>query len=164
MGPPSMGTTRKFTERQIKTLKPRDRPYKAADGDGLYVYTSLPREASSGGSSTATRARSEGCRSARGRISPWRLPERSPLTPAQSEKYATLTKPAEIAELMQALHASSGDPPTIHCLRILPLVFTRPGELRRTTRTACYWWPASRPAKTRRIKRCVAWGIDPTRS
>ena len=57
------------------------------------------------------------------------------LAPVQSEKYATLTKPAEIAELMQAIHAYSGDPATMYCLRILPLVFTRPGELRNAT------WP-----------------------
>ncbi len=52
------------------------------------------------------------------------------LAPVQSEKYATLTKPAEIAELMKAIYAYGGDPSTVYCLRILPLVFTRPGELR----------------------------------
>jgi len=52
------------------------------------------------------------------------------LAPVQSEKYATLTKPAEIAELMRAIYTYSGDPSTCYCLRILPLVFTRPGELR----------------------------------
>jgi integrase len=52
------------------------------------------------------------------------------LAPVQSEKYATLTRPAEIAELMRAIYAYSGDPSTYYCLRILPLVFTRPGELR----------------------------------
>ena len=52
------------------------------------------------------------------------------LAPVQSEKYATLTKPAEIAELMRAIHSYTGDPSTCYCLRILPLVFTRPGELR----------------------------------
>lgn len=52
------------------------------------------------------------------------------LAPVQSEKYATLTKPAEIAELMKAIHGYTGDPSTCYCLRILPLVFTRPGELR----------------------------------
>ncbi len=52
------------------------------------------------------------------------------LGPVQSEKYATLTKPAEIAELMRAIYTYSGDPSTVYCLRILPLVFTRPGELR----------------------------------
>ena len=52
------------------------------------------------------------------------------LVPVQSEKYATLTKPAEIAELMRAIYGYTGDPSTCYCLRILPLVFTRPGELR----------------------------------
>ena len=52
------------------------------------------------------------------------------LAPVQSEKYATLTKPAEIAELMKAIYTYTGDPSTCYCLRILPLVFTRPGELR----------------------------------
>ena len=52
------------------------------------------------------------------------------LAPVQSEKYAALTKPAEIGELMRAIHSYTGDPSTCYCLRILPLVFTRPGELR----------------------------------
>ena len=55
------------------------------------------------------------------------------VAPAQSEKYATLTKPAEIAELMRTIHGYAGDPSTCYCLRILPLVFTRPGELRNAT-------------------------------
>ena len=52
------------------------------------------------------------------------------VAPVQSEKHATLTKPAEIAELMKAIHGYGGDPSTCYCLRILPHVFTRPGELR----------------------------------
>jgi integrase len=52
------------------------------------------------------------------------------LGPVQSEKYATLTKPTEIAELMRAIHGYTGDPSTCYCLRVLPHVFTRPGELR----------------------------------
>jgi len=48
----------------------------------------------------------------------------------QSEKYATLTKPEEIGELMRAIDGYTGDPSTMAALRILPLVFTRPGELR----------------------------------
>ncbi len=52
------------------------------------------------------------------------------LAPVQSEKYATLIKPAEIAELMRAIYTYTGDPSTCYCLRILPLVFVRPGELR----------------------------------
>jgi hypothetical protein len=52
------------------------------------------------------------------------------LAPVQSEKYAALTKPAEIAEHMKAIHLYGGDPSMCYCLRILSLVFTRPGELR----------------------------------
>ena len=52
------------------------------------------------------------------------------VAPVQSEKHVTLTKPAEIAELMKAIHGYGGDPSTCYCLRILPHVFTRPGELR----------------------------------
>ena len=48
----------------------------------------------------------------------------------QSEKFATLTKPAEMAELMKAIYTYGGDASTVYCLRILPHVFTRPGELR----------------------------------
>ena len=55
------------------------------------------------------------------------------LAGVQPEKYATLTKPAEIAELMKAIYTYTGDPSTVYCLRILPLVFTRPGELRNAT-------------------------------
>ena len=52
------------------------------------------------------------------------------LAPVHAEKYATLTKPEEIGELMRAIDAYSGDPSTEYALQILPLVFTRPGELR----------------------------------
>ena len=55
------------------------------------------------------------------------------VAPVQSEKYVTLTKAAEIAELMKSIHGYTGDPSTVYCLRILPLVFTRPGELRNAT-------------------------------
>jgi integrase len=52
------------------------------------------------------------------------------LAPVQSEKYATLTKPGDIADLMRAIDSYGGDPSTVYALKILPLVFTRPGELR----------------------------------
>ncbi len=52
------------------------------------------------------------------------------LAPVHSEKYATLTKPEEIGELMRAIEGYRGDPSTEFALKILPLVFTRPGELR----------------------------------
>ena len=52
------------------------------------------------------------------------------LAPVQSEKYAALTKPVEIAELMKAIHGYGGDPSTVYCLKLLPLVLTRTDELR----------------------------------
>jgi integrase len=52
------------------------------------------------------------------------------LAPVRAEKYATLTKPEEIGELMRAIESYSGDPSTEYALKILPLVFVRPGELR----------------------------------
>ena len=55
------------------------------------------------------------------------------LTPVESTPYATLTKPKEIGELLRAIDAYSGDPSTMYSLRILPHVFTRPGELRNAT-------------------------------
>ena len=242
-----MRTTRKLTERQIKTLKPQDRPYKAADGDGLYVYvtpaggklwrlkyrfggkekrlslgpwpgvTLEQARAHALKARASLRAGNDPAHSARSRaggetmgalaaawadkqawapstekrerylLSHWlpalgSIPARAltpqdirpvvlgieargrgedahrvraqigrvmryavalgvaerdvaadlgdVLAPVQSENYATLTKPAEIAELMAAIHAYSGDPSTMYALRILPLVFTRPGELR----------------------------------
>ncbi len=52
------------------------------------------------------------------------------LAPVHAEQYATLTKPEEIGELMRAVDVYSGDPSTEYALKVLPLVFTRPGELR----------------------------------
>jgi hypothetical protein len=37
-----MRETRKLTERSIKALEPRTKPYKAADGEGLYIAKSPP--------------------------------------------------------------------------------------------------------------------------
>lgn len=52
------------------------------------------------------------------------------LSPIQSTPYATLTRPDEIGELLYAIDGYRGDPSTMYALRLLPLVFTRPGELR----------------------------------
>ncbi len=52
------------------------------------------------------------------------------LAPVHAEKYATLTRPEEIGELMRAIDGYRGDPSTEYALKILPLMFTRPGELR----------------------------------
>jgi integrase len=240
-------TTEKLTERQIKALKPRERPYKAADGAGLYLYVTPAggklwrlkyryggkerrlslgpwptvtleqarahaldaRAALHGGQDPAHSARSRGGgetmdalaaawvarqswapsteKRERYLMTHWlpelgKIPARAltpadirpvvlaveargrgedahrvraqigrvlryavalghadrdvaadlgdVLAPVQSEKYATLTKPKEIGELMCVIDGYTGDPSTMFALRILPLVFTRPGELR----------------------------------
>ena len=242
-----MRTTEKLTERQIKALKPRERPYKAADGAGLYLYVTPAggklwrlkyryggkerrlslgpwptvtleqarahaldaRAALHGGQDPAHSARSRGGgetmdalaaawvarqswapsteKRERYLMTHWlpelgKIPARAltpadirpvvlaveargrgedahrvraqigrvlryavalghadrdvaadlgdVLAPVQSEKYATLTKPKEIGELMCVIDGYTGDPSTMFALRILPLVFTRPGELR----------------------------------
>lgn len=44
--------------------------------------------------------------------------------------FASLTKPAEIADLLRALDGYTGDPLTLAALKLSPLLFQRPGELR----------------------------------
>lgn len=48
----------------------------------------------------------------------------------QVRHFASLTDPARIGELLRALHAYSGSPVTVAALKLAPLVFVRPGELR----------------------------------
>jgi len=56
---------------------------------------------------------------------------RGALTPWKSEHYASITEPAEVGALLRAIDGFTGTFP-VHCaLKLLPLVFTRPGELRR---------------------------------
>jgi len=43
---------------------------------------------------------------------------------------ASITDPAKIGELLRAIEGYTGDPVTCAALRLAPLVFVRPGELR----------------------------------
>lgn len=52
------------------------------------------------------------------------------LPPTQSESFATITDPVQVGELMRAMHGYSGDFVTCCALKLLPLVFVRPGNLR----------------------------------
>jgi integrase len=55
---------------------------------------------------------------------------RGSLTPWKSEHYASITDPAQVGALLRAIDGFTGTFP-VHCaLKLLPLVFTRPGELR----------------------------------
>ena len=52
------------------------------------------------------------------------------LTSPTVQHRAAITKPAEFGALLRAIYEFEGQPPTKAALRLLPLVFTRPGELR----------------------------------
>lgn len=53
------------------------------------------------------------------------------LAQPQTRHFASLTEPAKVGELLRALHGYRGSPVVTSALRLAPLVFVRPGELRR---------------------------------
>lgn len=55
---------------------------------------------------------------------------RGALRPNKAKHYAALTDPKEVAELLIAIDGYGGQPVTIAALKLAPLVFSRPGELR----------------------------------
>jgi integrase len=52
------------------------------------------------------------------------------LAPVKSKNFASVTDPRRVGELMRAIHGYSGHPVTALALKLAPLVFVRPGELR----------------------------------
>lgn len=55
---------------------------------------------------------------------------RGALPPAKEEHFAAVTEPAQAAELLRAIEAYQGSKVVSCALRLAPLVFVRPGELR----------------------------------
>ena len=55
---------------------------------------------------------------------------RGALRPSKTKNHPALTDPKEVAELLRAIDGYGGMPVTIAALKLAPLVFTRPGELR----------------------------------
>ncbi|SDK03725.1 Integrase [Billgrantia gudaonensis] len=55
---------------------------------------------------------------------------RGALKPHKTQHYPAITDPKEIPALLNALDGYGGQPTTIAALKLAPLVFTRPGELR----------------------------------
>ncbi len=55
---------------------------------------------------------------------------RGALTPAKHQRMATITEPKKIGELLRAIDGYEGTPVSQCALRLAPLVFVRPGELR----------------------------------
>jgi integrase len=52
------------------------------------------------------------------------------LTPAVTKNYASITDPKRIGDLLKAIDGYDGQPTTAMALRLAPLTFVRPGELR----------------------------------
>lgn len=56
---------------------------------------------------------------------------RGALTPVKSKPHAAITDPAKMGDLLRALEGYAGQPVTAAALKLGPLLFVRPGELRR---------------------------------
>ena len=52
------------------------------------------------------------------------------LAPVKSRNFASVTEPARVGELLRAIDGYTGQPITAMALKLAPLVFVRPGELR----------------------------------
>jgi integrase len=55
---------------------------------------------------------------------------RDALASVESRNFASVTEPRRVGELMRAIHSYDGHPVTALALKLAPLVFVRPGELR----------------------------------
>jgi integrase len=56
---------------------------------------------------------------------------RGALTPVKERHHASITDPKKIGELMRAIEGYQGAPVSKYALRVAPLLFVRPGELRK---------------------------------
>jgi integrase len=56
---------------------------------------------------------------------------RGALAPPVAKNLPALTDPTRVGELLRAIHGYAGQPVTMAALKLAPLLFTRPGELRR---------------------------------
>ena len=55
---------------------------------------------------------------------------RGALPPAKGEHFAAVTEPGEVAKLLRSIDGYHGTFPVVCALRLAPLIFVRPGELR----------------------------------
>lgn len=100
------------------------------------LLTVLKRVEARGKNETAHRVRSESSALFRYAIATGRA-ERDPaadlrgaLAPVVVRNHAAITEPTKIGELLRAIHGYTGQPATEYALKLLPLTFVRPGELR----------------------------------
>lgn len=107
------------------------RDIKAAD-----VLLLLRRIEARGRHDTAHRARADCARIFRHAVATGRA-ERDPtsdlkgaLAPVKTRHFAAITEPGQVGELLRALDGYRGQPSTEIALKLAPLLFVRPGELR----------------------------------
>jgi len=107
-----------------------------ADLKATDLLAALKRIAGRGALETAHRARSMTAKFLRYAIATGRA-ERNPaadligaLPAPTKEHFASITEPAQVGELLRAIHGYSGQPVTAAALKLAPLLFVRPGELR----------------------------------
>jgi integrase len=100
------------------------------------LLTAFKRVEARGKNETAHRVRSESSAVFRYAIATGRA-ERDPaadlrgaLAPVVVRNHAAITEPTKIGELLRAIHGYTGQPATEYALKLLPLTFVRPGELR----------------------------------
>lgn len=132
LSPPSVKRERRLIEKDMAGI--RDLPIKEVTAPLLLdVLRKLERR---GVVETADRARAHAGRVFRYAIATGRA-ERNPaadlvgaLEQPKSAHFSALTEPGKIAGLLKAIHAYRGAPVTMAALRLAPLVFVRPGELR----------------------------------
>lgn len=55
---------------------------------------------------------------------------RGALVAVEKTNYAAITEPRQVGQLLRAIHAYGGHPTAVAALKLTPLVFVRPGELR----------------------------------
>ena len=100
------------------------------------VLGALRRIEARGRNETAHRVRALAGRVFRYAVATGRAPHdvaadlKDALAPVKTKNYASLTDPARVGELLLAIDTYDGQPLTALALRLAPLVFVRPGELR----------------------------------
>jgi len=100
------------------------------------VLAALRRIEARGRHETAHRVRALAGRVLRYAVATGRAPHdvaadlKDALAPVKSKNFTSVTDPRRVGELMRAIHGYSGHPVTSLALKLAPLVFVRPGELR----------------------------------
>lgn len=131
--PGTLKRDRRVVERDLAPLF-GDTP--VADLKASELLAALKRIQARGALETAHRARSLASKLIRYAIATGRA-ERNPaadlvgaLPAPTKEHFASITEPVQVGDLLRAIHGYTGQPATAAALKLAPLTFVRPGELR----------------------------------